>query len=223
MNSELRVERRRALEALRAGVPNRDAVMVLGSLQQGVEDRFSLLMGAVRALPGGPRAGRDADRRRLRVGQEPRPRAPGARRSVRGLRRLQGRDLQGDTPATTRPRCIGPPSTTPRCPGARVRRSTKSPRACSSTPPATPTSTTGPIRKTSPVDSRFAATLFLYEHVRGDEEFADRIVRFWAGDPLAGSRSAPAAQGGGCGGHLPAGDGSTSATWPGSGSGSCPA
>ncbi|MGH7748907.1 MAG: BREX system ATP-binding domain-containing protein, partial [Candidatus Dormibacteria bacterium] len=35
-----------------------------------------------------------------------------------------------------------------------------------------------------PVDSRFAATLFLYEHARGDEEFADRIVRFWAGDPL---------------------------------------
>ncbi len=35
-----------------------------------------------------------------------------------------------------------------------------------------------------PVDSRFGATLFLYEHVRGDAEFADRIVRFWAGDPL---------------------------------------
>lgn len=34
------------------------------------------------------------------------------------------------------------------------------------------------------MDSRFAATLFLYEHARGDEEFTDRIVRFWAGDPL---------------------------------------
>jgi hypothetical protein len=35
-----------------------------------------------------------------------------------------------------------------------------------------------------PVDSRFAASLFLYEYARGDAEFADRIVRFWAGDPL---------------------------------------
>ena len=34
------------------------------------------------------------------------------------------------------------------------------------------------------MDSRFAATLFLHEYARGDEEFADRIVRFWAGDPL---------------------------------------
>ena len=36
----------------------------------------------------------------------------------------------------------------------------------------------------APVDSRFAASLFLYEYARGDAEFADRIVRFWAGDPL---------------------------------------
>jgi hypothetical protein len=35
-----------------------------------------------------------------------------------------------------------------------------------------------------PVDSRFAASLFLHEYARGDAEFADRIVRFWAGDPL---------------------------------------
>ena len=55
---EATIERRRALEALRAGVPNRDAVTVLGSMQQGVEDRFSQLIEAVRALPGraGPRA-----------------------------------------------------------------------------------------------------------------------------------------------------------------------
>jgi hypothetical protein len=47
----------RALEALRAGVPNRDAVTVLGSMQQGVEDRFSELIGAVRNLPDGPAPG----------------------------------------------------------------------------------------------------------------------------------------------------------------------
>ncbi len=36
----------------------------------------------------------------------------------------------------------------------------------------------------APLDSRFAATLFLYEYASGDAEFADRIIRFWAGDPL---------------------------------------
>lgn len=38
--------------------------------------------------------------------------------------------------------------------------------------------------ETTPVDSRFAATLFLHEYARGDEEFADRIIRFWAGDSM---------------------------------------
>src|SRR5205085_9497103 len=47
----VRVQRRRALEALRAGVPNRDAVMVLGSLQVGVEDRFSQLLDVVETRP----------------------------------------------------------------------------------------------------------------------------------------------------------------------------
>ena len=36
----------------------------------------------------------------------------------------------------------------------------------------------------APVDARFAATLFVHEYARGDAEFADRIVRFWVGDPL---------------------------------------
>ena len=51
MSNDITVERRRALEAFRAGVPNRDTVAVLGSMQQGVEDRFSQLTAAVRALP----------------------------------------------------------------------------------------------------------------------------------------------------------------------------
>ena len=52
-----RVQRRRALEALRAGVPNRDAVMVLGSLQVGVEDRFSQLLDTAEAVPTGRATG----------------------------------------------------------------------------------------------------------------------------------------------------------------------
>ena len=48
-----RITSRRALEALRAGVPNRDAVAALGSLQTGVEDRFSQLLESVRSSAEG--------------------------------------------------------------------------------------------------------------------------------------------------------------------------
>ena len=49
---------RRALEALRAGVPNRDAVEALGSLQTAVEDRFSALLATLAdPTPGEPAAG----------------------------------------------------------------------------------------------------------------------------------------------------------------------
>src|SRR5437762_5888744 len=51
MSDDAPIQRRRALEALRAGVPNRDAVIVLGSLQVGVEDRFAELLDGVEALP----------------------------------------------------------------------------------------------------------------------------------------------------------------------------
>ena len=34
------------------------------------------------------------------------------------------------------------------------------------------------------ISSRFAATLYLYEYAKGDDEIRDRIIRFWAGDPI---------------------------------------
>lgn len=43
------VRHRRAIEALRAGVPSRDAVALLGSGQTRIEDEFLELLGAVRA------------------------------------------------------------------------------------------------------------------------------------------------------------------------------
>ncbi len=50
-----RLGRRRAVEALRSGVPNRDAVIALGSGQSDIEDRFTGLLEAV----GSPRHGHD--------------------------------------------------------------------------------------------------------------------------------------------------------------------
>ena len=55
---------RRALEALRSGVPNRDAVRVLGCSQQEVVERFRTQLAAVDELAA--KAGGDADQLTLR-------------------------------------------------------------------------------------------------------------------------------------------------------------
>ena len=47
MRPEAEVQSWRAIEALRAGVPNRDAVQGLGSSQSGIEDRFRKQLAAV--------------------------------------------------------------------------------------------------------------------------------------------------------------------------------
>ena len=52
-----RLARRRAVEALRSGVPNADAVTALGSGQGDIEDRFTELLSGV-AAPGAHRPGR---------------------------------------------------------------------------------------------------------------------------------------------------------------------
>jgi hypothetical protein len=48
MKSETRVQNWRAVEALRAGVPNRDAVQALGSSQSVIEDQFRRQLAAVK-------------------------------------------------------------------------------------------------------------------------------------------------------------------------------
>ena len=68
MSEEL-VARRRAVEALRSGVPSWDAVAVLGSGQPEAEDRFTALLERT-AEPGSlaRRAARTPARRRVRLG-----------------------------------------------------------------------------------------------------------------------------------------------------------
>jgi hypothetical protein len=183
MNAQLSVERRRALEALRAGVPNRDAVMALGSMQQGVEDRFSLLIDAVRAptdesAPGGILIGGGFGSGKSHV-----------------LEHLAHLALVADCVVSK----VVISKETPLYDPAKVYRAAIE----SAKVPGRPGSAIDEISESldldsssyaelyhwahkpeAPVDSRFGATLFLYEHVRGDAEFADRIVRFWAGDPV---------------------------------------
>jgi hypothetical protein len=177
------VQRRRALEALRAGVPNRDAVTELGSMQQGVEDRFSQLLDAIGGLPGGP--------------------APGGMLIGGGFGTGKSHVLEHLTHVALSAGFVVSKvvisKETPLYDPVKVYRSAIEQAKVPGRPGSAIDEIAAGLRVDSqayaelyrwahqegtPVDSRFAATLFLHEYSRGDEEFADRIVQFWAGDPL---------------------------------------
>lgn len=183
MTDPAAIERRRALEALRAGVPNRDAVTVLGSMQQGVADRFSQLLSAIGALPGGATPGG------MLIGG-----GFGAGKS-HILEHLAHVALSQGFVVSK----VVISKETPLHDPAKLYRAAIDSAKVPGRPGSALDEIAGGLRvDSSPyaalyrwahqpealVDSRFAATLFLHEYGRGDEEFVDRIVRFWAGDPL---------------------------------------
>ena len=180
--STVAVQRRRALEALRAGVPNGDAVRALGSMQRGVEDRFSQLLGAVRALPEGPAPGG------VLIGGDF---GTGKSHVLEHLAHVALSEgfvvskvvISKETPLHDPVkvyRAAIEQAKVPGRPGSAIDEiatglQEDSPRYAELYHWA---------HHDPPVDSRFAATLFLHDYGRGDEEFTDRVVRFWAGDPL---------------------------------------
>jgi hypothetical protein len=181
--SDQSVQRRRALEALRAGVPNRDAVIVLGSMQVGVEDRFSQLLQAIRAVPEGP---------------PPPGILIGGGFGTGKSHMLEHLTHVGLSEGFVVSKVVISKETPLHDPTKVYRAAIEEARV-----PGRPGSAMDEItagievdsaayaelyrwvhKDGAPVDSRFGATLFLHEYSRGDEEFRDRIIRFWAGDPL---------------------------------------
>jgi len=183
MSVAMSVQRRRALEALRAGVPNRDAVAVLGSMQQGVEDRFSQLTTAVGALPDGPAPGGMLIGGGFGTGKSHVLEHLAHVALSEGFvvsKVVISKETPLHDPAKVYRAAVGQ-AKVPGRPGSAIDEiaaglQVDSPRYAELYRWA--------HQDEAPVDSRFAATLFLHEYARGDEEFADRIVQFWAGDPL---------------------------------------
>lgn len=180
--TERSVSARRALEALRAGVPNRDAVSALGSMQQGAEDRFGQLLESVTALGDGQ--------------------APGGFMIEGGFGTGKSHLLEhfahvALSKGFVTSKVVVSKETPLHDPTKLYRAAIEQAQV-----PGRPGSATDELvaaldvgsdayaqlyrwaHQDAPVDSRFPATLFLHEYARGDEEFADRIVRFWAGDPM---------------------------------------
>lgn len=178
------VQRRRALEALRAGVPNRDAVAALGSSQTGVEDRFTELLERVARAgpgvdaPGGMVIGGGFGSGKSHVLEHLAHRALDAGFVVSKV--VVSKETALHDPAKVYRAAIDDA----RVPGKRGSAIDEIAGGLDTASPAYAELYRWVHRDDAPVNSRFAASLFLYEYARGDAEFADRIVRFWAGDPM---------------------------------------
>jgi hypothetical protein len=174
---------RRALEALRAGVPNHDAVAALGSLQTAIDDRFSELLATAidphRSEPvGGMLIGGGFGSGKSHVLEHLAARALAAGFVVSKV--VISKETGLHDPVKVLRAAIEEAQVPGRL-GSAIDEIASGLRTAS---PEYAALYRWVHSDDVPVDSRFAATLFVQEYARGDAEFADRIVRFWAGDPL---------------------------------------
>jgi hypothetical protein len=179
-----KIENRRAIEALRAGVPNQDAVRAMGSSQPGLEKAF---------------------RSQLQIGREDfRPGRPGLGMLIAGgfgsgkshlleyFKRIALEEnyvcskivISKETPlyhpARVYQAAIGAAVVPERRGSALIEIAAR----LDFKSEAYARLVRWANSAQSGLSSQFAATLYLYEYARGDDEIRDRVLRFWAGDPL---------------------------------------
>jgi hypothetical protein len=177
------LQARRALEALRAGVPSHDAVSALGSLQTAIDDRFSEMLVAIndpeRSEPvggmligGGFGSGKSHALEHL------------AAQALRANFVVSKVVISKETGLHDPVKVLRAAVEEARVPGRRGSAIDEIVASLRTTSAEYAELYRWTHTDDAPVDNRFAATLFVHEFARGDAEFADRIVRFWAGDPL---------------------------------------
>jgi BREX system ATP-binding protein BrxC/D len=175
------VARRRAIEALRAGVPSRDAVAALGSGQSAIEDRFAeLRQQATSSTPGGLLIGGGF--------------GSGKSHLLEHLGRLALDDgfavsrvvISKETPLYDPVKVFLAAADSAVAPGA-------SGPAIAAAAAELDVEARGYAEllrwassPASGLDERFPATLALFARIReSDAEYAETIVRFWEGDPIS--------------------------------------
>jgi hypothetical protein len=180
--SDLQVQQRRAIEALRSGVPNRDAVLALGSAQERIERHFAEKLNGVREgrLAGGLLVGGDFGSGKSHL-----------------LEFLQHRALDEgfvtsklviskETPLHDPGKVFRAAIGSAMVPGRRGAALTEIAYSLDFASPQFAEFGRWVNSPGTGLNERFAATLFLFENLRSsDPEFADRIIRFWSGDPIA--------------------------------------
>ncbi|MHB1988646.1 MAG: BREX system ATP-binding domain-containing protein [Acidimicrobiales bacterium] len=195
--AEPAVGARRALEALRAGVPNRDAVVELGSMQIGVEDRFSDIIEAFGVSAdqsvepsAGVTAHSGSTSRAMMIGGGFGSGKSHVLEHLANIGLSQGFvvskiTISKETPLHDSSKVFRAAIDEARLPGRPGSAIDEIAMAIDLDSPEYRDLYRWAHGDDAPVDKQFAATLYLYEYARGDEELRDRIIRFWAGDKLS--------------------------------------
>ena len=175
---------RRAVEALRSGVPSWEAVRALGTGQPVVEDRCGAVLDAAEQGAG----------RELLLGA-----AVGAGKShlLTHLAQLAlDRGFAVSTVVVSKETPLYDPAEVLRAAVESLRGEARVPGTLADAAAALDPETSRDTELTRwlhsaavPVDERFAATLLLHERLRGGEvpdsaEIVEQVIRFWAGDGL---------------------------------------
>ena len=179
-----KVENRRAIEALRAGVPNRDAVRAMGSSQPQLEKSFrSQLESALEdSHSGRPNSGM------LIAGGF----GSGKSHLLEYFKHIALEEnfvcskivISKETPLYNPARVYQAAIGTAMVPERRGSALNEIAARLDFKSEAFARFARWVNSIKSGLSSQFAATLYLYEYARGDDEIRDRILRFWAGEPL---------------------------------------
>lgn len=178
------VSHQRAMEALRSGVPNRDVVKVLGSHQPDLEGKFRRLLQqmSTQAPQGIPTKGLV-----IEGGF-----GSGKSHLLKALQHVALEQnfvcspivISKETPFYNVATLFRSAINDALVPGKQGDALTEVARELNFQSPQYAELYDWAHRKDSGCDSRFAATLYLYERMINDPELSHRMIRFWAGDPL---------------------------------------
>ncbi|MBI2908740.1 MAG: DUF2791 family P-loop domain-containing protein [Chloroflexi bacterium] len=183
MNIEEQVRNRRAIEALRNGVPNRDAVAVLGCNQPEIEDRFRGLLRKARQAVG------SADRNEgiIVAGDF----GAGKSHLLEYLAHLALEEnflcskvvVSKETPLYDPAKFYRAAIRSAIVPGKRGNAMTEVAAALD------PNSGIYNnferwLYEEAGLNGRFAATVFLFQRIPSDPELSNRIIRFWSGERM---------------------------------------
>lgn len=183
MNIDEQVKNHRAIEALRNGVPNRDAVKVLGCNQPDIEEKFrQQLQYTVRSIPeGGKNEGM------MVTGDF----GTGKSHLLEYLMHLALEEnfvcskivISKETPLFDPAKLYRAAVDMAIVPGKRGNAMTEIATALNFNS-SSYADLYQWINQKAGLNSRFAATLFLFERMPNDPELSNRIIRFWSGDKI---------------------------------------
>ena len=184
MNSDGQVKHRRAIEALRSGVPNRDAVLALGCTQPEIEEKFrQQLQSAKQSLVDG------SETYGMLVGGDF---GTGKSHLLEYLQHLALEQnficskvvISKETPLYDPVKLYRAAAEAAIVPGKRGAALTEIATQLNPMSESYKDLYEWVNRPGADLNSRFAATLFLFERMPNDPELSNRIIRFWSGEQI---------------------------------------